>query len=359
MEKPYPPVHYAQYLRIAELVNLQHPKSTEYGKPAHDELLFIIVHQVYELWFKQILSEIDSVLELFSSSNIHERDMLKMVSRLQRVIEIQKLLLQQVDVLETMTPMDFLEFRDYLVPASGFQSFQFRLVENKLGLKNRLKFNNQDYKTLLDQKEKPIAQQAEEAPNLFSSLEKWLERTPFIFSNAFNFWEVYKAAVDEMFAENKKAIETSQVDDESKKNLLASVQSSEENFKAIFDEKNYQKLQEQNTWRLSFKALQAALFILLYRDEPLLQLPYNLMSCIQRIDENFTQWRQRHALMAHRMLGAKMGTGGSVGHKYLAAAADKHKIFSDLFNLSTFLVPKSSLPELPQGIKSKLGFNYQ
>lgn len=83
------------------------------------------------------------------------------------------------------------------------------------------------------------------------------------------------------------------------------------------------------------------------------------MSCIQRIDENFTQWRQRHALMAHRMLGAKMGTGGSVGHKYLAAAADKHKIFSDLFNLSTFLVPKSSLPELPQGIKSKLGFNYQ
>lgn len=167
MEKPYPPVHYAQYLRIAELVNLQHPKSTEYGKPAHDELLFIIVHQVYELWFKQILSEIDSVLELFSSSNIHERDMLKMVSRLQRVIEIQKLLLQQVDVLETMTPMDFLEFRDYLVPASGFQSFQFRLVENKLGLKIVLSLTIKIIKLSSIKKKNPSPSKPKRLPTYF------------------------------------------------------------------------------------------------------------------------------------------------------------------------------------------------
>lgn len=358
MEKPYPQVNYADYLEVKNLISLQKPKSIEYGKPAHDEMLFVIIHQVYELWFKQILWELDSVLTLFNKSTVEDRDTLKIVSRLNRVIEIQKLLIQQVDVLETMTPMDFLEFRDFLYPASGFQSHQFRLIENKLGLKQRLKFNNQDYKTLLRPDEQVKAQAAEDTPSLFSSLENWLERTPFIFSNAFPFWTAYKKSVEKMFAENETAIKNSAMDEESKKTHIANLQVSRESFNSIFDEANYTKLQEQNVWRLSFKALQAALFILLYRDEPLLQLPYNMMSCLQNIDENFTQWRQRHALMAHRMLGAKMGTGGSVGHKYLAAAADKHKVFTDLFNLSTFLVPKSSLPELPKDIKAKLGFNY-
>ncbi|MCC6137212.1 MAG: tryptophan 2,3-dioxygenase, partial [Bdellovibrionaceae bacterium] len=317
MEKPYPPVNYADYLQVSGILKLQNPKSIEYGKPAHDEMLFIIIHQSYELWFKQILWEIDSVLELFNKPTVADRDTLKIVSRLNRVIEIQKLLIQQVDVLETMTPMDFLEFREFLYPASGFQSHQFRLIENKLGLKQRLKLNNQDYKELLCPMNQKAVEVAEEAPSLFSSLENWLERTPFIFSNAFPFWSAYKTAVDKMFAENETAILGSAMDADSKKTHLAGVQSSRESFNSIFDEANYAKLQEQNMWRLSFKALQASLFILLYRDEPLLQLPYNLMACLQNIDENFTQWRQRHALMAHRMLGAKMGTGGSAGHKYL------------------------------------------
>lgn len=358
MEKPYPPVNYSDYLQTDSLIDLQKLKSIEYKKPAHDEMLFIIIHQVYELWFKQILWEIDSILAVFSKQTVADRDALKIVSRLNRIIEIQKLLIQQVDVLETMTPMDFLEFRDYLFPASGFQSHQFRLIENKMGLKQRLKFNNQDYKTLLTPEEQKKAQQAEETASLFSCLEKWLERTPFIFSNAFPFWDTYKKSVELMFSENETSIRSAKIDDESKKTHLANLESTRESFRAIFDENNYTKLQEQNIWRLSFKGLQAALFILLYRDEPLLQLPYNLMAALQNIDENFTQWRQRHALMAHRMLGAKMGTGGSVGHKYLAAAADKHKVFTDLFNLSTFLVPKSSLPEIPKDIKAKLGFHY-
>ena len=108
--------------------------SKEYGKPAHDEMLFIIIHQIYELWFKQILFELDSVLEIFSKEDIQESRIGTAVSRLDRVIEIQKILIDQIHVLETMTPMDFLDFRDFLIPASGFQSVQFRLIENKLGL---------------------------------------------------------------------------------------------------------------------------------------------------------------------------------------------------------------------------------
>lgn len=351
------PTNYADYLEIQKLISLQNPKSAQLGKVAHEEMLFIIIHQVYELWFKQILFELDSILELFSKDSIDERNMLKIVSRLQRIIEIQKLLIQQVDVLETMTPLDFLEFRDLLMPASGFQSHQFRLVENKMGLKQRLKFNNQDYKTLLKDEEQPPVKAAEEGPNLFSCFEKWLERTPFVVSGQFNFWKSYSDAVKKMFEENENQIKNSGLDQTSQQQHLTNLAANRESFQSIFDEKDYAKQQEQNIWRMSYKALQAALFIQLYRDEPILQLPFNMMLNLQNIDENFTQWRQRHAQMAHRMLGAKMGTGGSVGHKYLAAAAERHKVFNDLFNLTTFLVPRSQLPELPQDIKKKLNFN--
>ena len=136
------------------------------------------------------------------------------------------------------------------------------------------------------------------------------------------------------------------------------MQQQERSFHSIFDEDEYKKLQQEGYWRLSHKALCAALFIHLYRDEPILQLPFHIMTHLQTIDENFTQWRHRHALMVHRMIGVKMGTGGSSGHKYLKAASDKHKIFQDFFNLATFLIKKSELQELPKDIQEKLNFNY-
>src|SRR5215470_4039776 len=134
MEKPFPPVDYAEYLKLDRLLSSQEPKSAAYGRPAHDEMLFIVVHQAYELWFKQILHELDSVLALFRADSVDERSIGTAVSRLDRIVEIQKLLVDQLRVLETMTPLDFLDFRDMLVPASGFESVQFRLIENKLGL---------------------------------------------------------------------------------------------------------------------------------------------------------------------------------------------------------------------------------
>jgi tryptophan 2,3-dioxygenase len=358
MEKPYPAVNYPEYLRVAEITSLQHPKSVEYGKPAHDEMLFIIIHQVYELWFKQILFEMESVLDIFSMTKIDERKMLTIVSRLQRIVEIQRLLLQQVDVLETMTPMDFLEFREFLVPASGFQSQQFRLIENKMGLKSRMKLNNEDYKKVLQDNEVPKVMDAEEGPNLFNCLEKWLERTPFMSTAGFDFWKAFRQSVEAGFDENEAAILKAKLDPAIEVQYLNGIQQSRQSFTALFNEEEYKKLQSQNSWRLSYKALQAALFIMLYRDEPILQSPFHLISSLQAIDDNFTQWRHRHAAMAQRMIGAKMGTGGSAGHKYLAAAADKHKVFTDLFNLSTFLIPKSQLPPLPAEVQKKLGFNY-
>ena len=110
--------------------------------------------------------------------------------------------------------------------------------------------------------------------------------------------------------------------------------------------------------RLSHKATQAALLIFLYRDEPILHSPFNLLSRLMDVDELFTTWRQRHAIMVRRMIGAKIGTGGSSGHAYLQKTADRHKIFSDLADLSTFFIPRSALPELPENIKRNLGYYF-
>ena len=132
--KPYPKQYYQDYLNLEKILNSQHLLSQKYGHSAHDEMLFIIVHQVYELWFKQILYELDSLLEIFHKDEIQESHISWGAARLERIIEIQKILIDQITVLETMTPMDFLDFRDFLIPASGFQSVQFRIIENKLGL---------------------------------------------------------------------------------------------------------------------------------------------------------------------------------------------------------------------------------
>jgi tryptophan 2,3-dioxygenase len=115
---------------------------------------------------------------------------------------------------------------------------------------------------------------------------------------------------------------------------------------------------EELPWRFPKKALQAALFINLYRDHPALQVPFRILSSLMDLDETLALWRYRHALMAQRMLGTKMGSGGSTGHEYLAATASKHRIFRDLFALSTFLIPRSKLPKLPRQVADRMGFKY-
>jgi tryptophan 2,3-dioxygenase len=118
----------------------------------------------------------------------------------------------------------------------------------------------------------------------------------------------------------------------------------------------HEELISKKERKLSQKAILNALFILLYRDESMLTLPHQILTSLMDIDENFTTWRYRHALMAQRMLGTKIGTGGSSGHQYLKRAADNNRAFIDLFNLSTFLIPRSRLPEIPLNIKKKLNF---
>ena len=139
---------------------------------------------------------------------------------------------------------------------------------------------------------------------------------------------------------------------------LAGLESARDRFEAIYNEARHAEQVAAGAWRLSWRALQAALFITLYRDEPVLQLPFRLLSLLMDIDETMTAWRYRHALMAQRMIGMKLGTGGSAGHDYLSEAARRYRVFGDLFALSTFLIPRSSLPPLPEPLRRAMGYRY-
>ncbi|WP_415062462.1 tryptophan 2,3-dioxygenase family protein [Bdellovibrio sp.] len=357
----YPPVHYHHYLGLDPLLSTQHRKSEEYGKPAHDEMLFIIVHQTYELWFKQIIFELDSVLSAFQKPQVAETEMGFASARLERIVSILKLIIGQVDVLETMTPLDFLDFRDMLYPASGFQSFQWRLIETKLGLRmgDRLAYNQAPfYKSLSEDQQKRMLDVLDQ-PSLYDCLEKWLERTPFLQGENFNFWDSYKEAVNRMFQDDLNTVKTNpRLSDDDKQKNLQGLEQTLKSFDALFDETAYEKLRQEGQFRLSYKAMHAALLIQLYRDQPVLQTPFRIIQALLDIDETMTTWRYRHALMALRMLGQKIGTGGSSGHKYLAEATSKHKIFGDFFNLTTFFIPRSQVPALPKSIADKMNFHY-
>jgi tryptophan 2,3-dioxygenase len=355
------PVNYSDYLNLKTILSSQVLESEKRNMPAHDETLFIIIHQVYELWFKQILHELDDVLLMFRKNYVDEENIGIANARLDRIIEIQKILIDQIRILETMTPLDFLEFRDFLTPASGFQSFQFRLLEIKMGLKleQRFPFNSQDYYNSFSAEEKKKLLDAEEQSSLLELVEKWLERTPFLKFENFDFAEFYRNVVQQIL-DNEKAEILSQtgISGQVMEARLRMVEDNKNHFNSMFDRKIHESMVAKGERVLSYKATMAALFINLYRDQPILHLPYQLLANLLDMDELFTTWRYRHSLMVLRMIGRKIGTGGSSGYEYLRSTAEKHKVFSDLFQLSTFLIPRSKLPRLPEGFLKNLGFYY-
>lgn len=356
------PLYYGDYLQLDKLLGTQDLESAKHGPPVHDEMLFIIVHQAYELWFKQITWEIDSVAELFDRPVVDEQNMGIAIARLRRINSIQGLLIQQIAILETMTPLDFLDFRDYLFPASGFQSAQFRVVENKLGLlpRDRLFLAGAEYTSRFSDEDKDRVKALEDEPSLFDLVEKWLERTPFLDHEDFSFWEAYQQAVHNRLEADRDVVQGNpNLTDEEKEAQLKEFEQVLKQYRAIFDPEKHALERDAGRLRLSHRAFQAALFITLYRDQPALHEPFRLLELLMDIDENFTAWRYRHAQMALRMIGRRIGTGGSAGAKYLEKSAERSRVFGDLFSLSTFLVPRKDRPELPTGILDSMRFRYE
>ncbi len=361
MKKNQKETYYGDYLEIPKILNTQKPRSLEHGKEAHDEMLFIIVHQTYELWFKQILHEIKFIKNNLKENRLTDEKLADCNLKLERVHKIQGLLLNQIDVLETMTPMDFLEFRDLLVPASGFQSVQFREIEIGLGINENQRPDTRQYNFMgrLSEQDQDRLRKTAEEKSMFSLVETWLERIPFLEDGSFKFWDSYKKSVDHMLSRDQKIIENnSTLNEEQKRLQLLNLESTKKTFEVIMDADAHNQLKNEGKKKLSHKGVQAALFIMLYRNEATMLQPFKFLQNLMSLDENFTTWRYRHAQLAKRMLGTKIGTGGSSGHKYLKATAERNQIFEDISNLTTFLLPKSERPTLPKTLREKLNYYF-
>ncbi|KTG04090.1 hypothetical protein cypCar_00003544 [Cyprinus carpio] len=340
---------YGDYLQLDKIVTSQVLQSELKGNKIHDEHLFIVTHQAYELWFKQVLWELDSVREIFISGHVRdERNMLKVNTRIHRIVMIFRLLLDQFAVLETMTALDFYDFREYLSPASGFQSLQFRLLENKIGVPHnqRVPYNRRHYRDNFRDRESELLLHSEQEPTLLQLVEQWLERTPGLEEDGFNFWGKLETNIFEGFRREKEKIEQ-KTDSEMKEEMMAELIKQRDIFLSLFDEKRHDHLVSTGQRRLSYKALQGALMIYFYREEPRFQVPFQLLTSLMDIDTLMTKWRYNHVCMVHRMIGSKDGTGGSSGYQYLrSTVSDRYKVFVDLFNLATFLVPREWVPKL-------------
>lgn len=351
--------YYGDYLKIDQLLSAQLPIS-QATENTHDEMLFIIVHQAFELWFKQMLHELNAILSIFSRPRLCDNDIFRVMNGLLRIIEIMRLIMGQFTVLKTMTPMDFLEFRGLLGTASGLQSFQFRMLEAKMGVYDQQVQAEIFFLQQLNPHHKAQVQDSLAAPSLFKSVESWLERIPFLQTEHFSFLAEYQSALMQMLDEDEKNIANdAHVHEAERKVLLQQINQNRNYFNSIFNEEIHQQRIVEKSMRMSFKATVAALFIFVYRDEPALQAPYRLLAALVEIDELFTQWRHNHVLMVSRMIGTKVGTGGTSGMDFLKKAADKNKVFTELANLSTYLIPRTRVPELPSEYKIWLGLNYQ
>jgi tryptophan 2,3-dioxygenase len=339
-------VHYHDYLQLDKILNAQLPESEKRNSPAHDEMLFIVIHQAYELWFKQLHYEVDSIIQIMGKPSLNDNspELQTVVHRVSRMVTILKVLVHQVDIMETMTPMDFLDFRDMLRPASGFQSWQFKELEAKLGLKFEHRHGQAYYTSQLKPDHVDLIKEAEAQKSLLQLINNWLERMPFFSEDAnwksFNthtgdehlhpFWNEYRYQYQHSLAEAEK--------DNSK----------------IFDELFISMADDNRS--LSSAASRAALFIMLYRGYPMLQLPFHVLNGLLEIDEQLSSWRYRHMNMVYRMIGTRIGTGGSTGKDYLKAAADKHYIFKEIAQLTSFLIERRKLPLLPIEVEKRLGF---
>lgn len=265
---PREPLTYATYLRIDELLDLQTCQSEGPDGPEHDETLFIIIHQTYELWFKQMLHEIDHMQRLLERGEIA-----RVQHTFKRVLTVLKVLVTQIDILETMTPLEFLSFRDRLESGSGFQSMQFRALEFVLGVKRRNAVDHYPRGTA----GREMLEKRYVAPSLWDSFLKYLSSRGY--------------AVPEALLN---------------RDVTLPVDPSEELQKILIEA---------------------------YRNDVVTR---DLCERMVDLDEGVQEWRYRHVRMVERTIGFKKGTGGSSGAGYLRETLFRHA-FPDLWLIRTEL----------------------
>ena len=340
---------YGGYLGLHDLLSLQR----EEEGVSNDEMHFIVTHQTFELWFKQVIRELREIRDILATEHVPEAHVPKAVEHLGRVTEIFRLLANQWKVMETLTPQGFLAFRDGLGTASGFESYQMREMEIILGLETVGRTSDMDplghFRKLATRSEQDAAalsrlEAAIEETTLVEALTNWLERTPIMgsFYGTDGDSEIVESYVDAHLAAYAgigeaacARMEAQGVDNlDAVKARFAAASQGANDFLKPDGEIN--------------RARAGLLFIESYRELPLLAWPRVLVDAIVELEESMVLFRTHHARMVERIIGRRVGTGGSSGVDYLDATT-KYRIFGDLWGVRTILLKPELRPTLSNG----------
>lgn len=351
--------NYSDYLKLDRLLALQGGLNDDETSVSSDELHFIVVHQVYELWFKLILRELRLGRDALGQPRVAEEMIPVVVHHLRRVNEILALGADQFRVMETLAAQDFLDFRDKLVPSSGFQSFQMREIETLLGLDDaqRVPVGGVDVLAHLRHAAQRSAagaaalariERTRAETSLRDALHAWLYRTPIQGSmpadpndetNVQHFLSEY---VDRLIAANARQAEhLMTVGVGAPESIRQRFQADAARARAFLFADDVSEADKRRVRRIRA----GILFIESYRDLPLVAWPRLLLDTVLEMEELLVLWRTRHARMVERMVGRRVGTGGSSGVEYLDQTAN-YRIFVELWSVRTLLLPRRELPRL-------------
>ncbi|NVB37999.1 tryptophan 2,3-dioxygenase [Pseudenhygromyxa sp. WMMC2535] len=361
---PSKPTTYWDYIKVEELLSLQGGIEADDAALVNDEVMFIVIHQIDELWFKLTLRELVGIRDLFAQEHVAEQSLSSVVRGLRRTV----LLLQQVahhfELMETLTTRDYLAFRDKLSPASGFQSAQLREIEILLGLesRDRIPLGHEDYMRALQNADgspspasRRVTARLADRPSLREALDDWLYRTPIDGSvpedegDAAHVRAVIEAFIDaharELDAARTRAMQDALTEgdrerlDARYRKEIASART------FLLAEDLPEDTSEPERQRRS-RIRAALLFIESYRELPLLAWPREVLDAIVALEQAFVIFRQRHARMVERIIGRRTGTGGSAGVEYLDQTALLYRVFRDVWAVRTLLLRSAALPEL-------------
>jgi len=358
MPDPRPPAYW-DYLKLDRLLDLQGGLEDDEASLSADETHFIIVHQAFELWFKLVLRELRLARDQLVLPKVPEASIPHVVHHLSRVNEILKLLVEQFRVVETLTPQGFLDFRDKLMPASGFQSFQLRELEILLGLTGeaRVRYAGTDPLDHIrgSAGDSPAGQaaldaleQALDEVSLREALHGWLYRTPIRGSQPGDDGDeqVVRDFLEQYLVRWREGADSSfarlvAVGVGGKQALDARLAAAAEAARIFLRAEDVAEVDRPATLR----ARAGLVFIESYRELPLLAWPRLLVDRVVELEEYLVLFRTRHARMVERTIGRRTGTGGSSGVDYLDETT-RMRVFSDLWTVRTLLLRREDRPPL-------------
>lgn len=360
--QPPRPTSYWDYIRVEQLLGLQNGIAASEQEIGDDEVRFIVIHQIDELWFKLVLRELVTARNLFAQKPVPEDALAGAVQSLRRVTLCFELAATHFRLMETMRTQDYLVFRDKLNPASGFQSAQMREIEILLGLpdEDRIPLGNEaSYLQALQSHDgtpspalRRVQRRQADTPSLKAAVDAWLYRTPIDGSTpgqpedeavVSRFVERFLQGHEQLYARAQQyAIAVQALTPPDEERLRARYRGQLQGARRHLQAEDVPAEQ-----RAFFRRLRAAiLFVDSNRTMPLLSWPGQIIDGLIECEQAMLAFRQRHARMVERVIGRRVGTGGSDGVAYLDQTALKYRVFTEIWAARTLLLPPDLTPPI-------------